>query len=102
MKSRDLFAASVGAAIAAAVFVLAPSISLTPAAFAQPQQRAQGQPAPDSARTLILAIASALASIAVDGERTAVALNEATDDMRALADRLSAAEKRLAALEAKR
>lgn len=99
-----LFTASIlgaGALLVAAAAVPTPGL-IGPAS-------AQQAPAADQQRSLLLAIANAIASVAVDGERTAMAVNDASDRIvtleervRTLERRLVDMEKRLAELERKR
>jgi hypothetical protein len=100
MTRRDLFALLAGACIAlAAAAVLLPAGR---AVVGQAQAQAPHEPPLERQRQLVFAIGSALASIAVDGERTAVALNQTTDRVAELEARLKHLEKRLAELESKR
>ncbi len=98
MTRRDLVASIIGAGIAMIVATAWPPVDrgIVGAAHAQQDPPAERQ------RFLILAIANAIASVAVDGERTAMAVNEATDQLKILQDRLASLEKRLAELEKKR
>jgi hypothetical protein len=63
---------------------------------------AQKEPVDRQQYLLVLGIGNALASLAVDSERTALTLNETIDRVKTLDDRLQAAEKRIADLERKR
>ena len=100
MTKRDIAAAIMGAGVALTVaLALVPAgRSLINPAYAQAQQ----SPTPEQLRFLVLAIANAIASIAVDGERAAMAVNEATDRIRSLEERQRDFEKRLAEMERKR
>lgn len=108
MTRRDIAAAVMGAGAALIVAMALPQTegSLVSPAQAQTKTQTQTQvqqnPSPEQLRFLILAIANAIASIAVDGERAAMAVNDATDQIKNLEGRLREMEKRLAALEAKR
>jgi ubiquinone biosynthesis protein UbiJ len=92
-----------GAPLAGAIIALAMAAFILPPAtgLAQPAQ-AQPQPLSNAQRYLPLALADSLASVAVDGERTAVALNNAVDEIKALQERVAKLEKRLAELDAKK
>jgi hypothetical protein len=102
MRRRDLLAAFAGAVLAlsaVATGVYGPGVLAR--AHAQTQAKTQDITR-DEIRFRVLAIAAALASVAVDGERTAMAHNDTADRVADLAERLSALEKRLAELEKKR
>ena len=98
MTSRDLLASIIGAGIALVVALvwLPTDRGVVGMAHAQQDQL------PERQRFLLLAIANAIASVAVDGERTALTANEATDQIKVLQERLGTLEKRLAELEKKR
>jgi hypothetical protein len=103
MTRRDIVALLAGAGIA-----LASAAALLPAgraavgdALAQGNAQAGRDAATPADRRgyLMLALANALASVAVDGERTAVSLNRTVDNVDELEARLASLERRVAALE---
>jgi hypothetical protein len=98
MTKRDLGAAFLGACIAliVALALLAGDRGLTTPALAQANPVAEHQ------RLLLLALADAIASVAVDGERAALAVNEATDQIKSLQGRMKDLEKRLTELDKRR
>ena len=98
MTRRDLLALLAGAGMALSVA----SIVLPPGTGGFGEARAQQQAMPEGLRLMTLALANALASVAVDGERTAVAHNQTADRVADLEMRLRQLEKRLADLEGKR
>jgi hypothetical protein len=100
MMARDILAFLAGAGITLAVVTMGPQTDR--AAISQAHAQTQQEMLPDHVRYLLLALANAIASVAVDGERTAVALNATSDRLGVLADRLAGLEKRLADLEKKR
>ena len=102
MTKRDLLAALVGAMIALSVAAVGRYGHVDVAGPAQAQTKAPDGVSRDEVRYRVLAIAAALASVAVDGERTAVAHNATADRVADLAERLADLEKRVAELEKKR
>jgi hypothetical protein len=104
MTGRDILAAGIGAAIAASMMVALPSADRIMPAAAQAQQKAQPprELSQEELRLLVLAIARAIASIAVDSERAALGVNRNAEDMQTLKERLAVLEGRLAELEKKR
>ncbi len=98
MTRRDLMALLAGAGIALAVA----SVFLRPGVVGVGQAQAQQEMTPERLRLMTLALANALASVAVDGERTAVAHNQTVDRVAALEARVRLLEKRLADLESRR
>jgi hypothetical protein len=98
MTSRDLVASIIGAGIGMVVALawLPMERGIVGAAHAQRDQL------PERQRFLVLAIANAIASVAVDGERTAMTANEAMDQIKLLQERLGSLEKRVTELEKKR
>jgi hypothetical protein len=97
MTGRDLAAAAIGAGLALAMAIGAVDFRLHPFGEARAQAGEIESP-----RQFMLAVAAALASVAVDSEKTAMKLNETGDSMGRLAERVADLEKRLAELERKR
>lgn len=98
MTRRDLTVAIVASGVTLAVaigYMAADRGLLSPAHAQQPS-------VPEQQRQLLLAVASAVASVAVDGERTAMTLNETRDELTAVRSQLRALEQRLGDLEKKR
>lgn len=98
MSKRDILAFLLGAGITLAGVPIGLYSHHGLIGTAEAQQAASDEPL----RQLILAIADALASVAVDSERTAVAHNATSDRVAGLAERLGNLEKRLTELEKKR
>ena len=98
MTRRDIIGLLAGAGIALAVA----AILLPDDRRLVGQAQAQQDTASERQRHLMLAIANAIASVAVDGERTAMSLNQTADRVTDLEARLRHLEKRLAELESKR
>lgn len=104
MTSRDILAALAGALLALCVTAAGLHLDrgIVGPALAQPQTQAPREMTTEQLRNMSVAIALALASVAVDGERTAVAQNNTSDRVADLAERLGNLEKRVAELEKKR
>ena len=98
--TRREFAASIAGATA--VLAITAALALAAAQLTPHAQAQQPRDSTDAERLLLRSIAGAMASIAVDGERTAVAVNDAVDQIKALQDRVAALEKKIAEMQAKR
>ena len=81
----------------------APDLTLHRAQAQSPAPVAgEARPVMEEHRLLLMAIASAVASVAVDSERNAIALTRAEDQVKVLQDRIARLEARLVALEKRR
>ena len=105
MTGRDILAAAIGAAVAVSTITVIPHADRFFLAAAQAQPTRQAPPpelTQEQLRFLVLAIARAIASIAVDSERAALAVNRTAEDIQTVTERLADIERRLAEVEKKR